>query len=99
MITYSLIAVTLNTACSLIVLWSAICTVNLMTPKTNWLIRVGHLLIGLGAVCALFAPAYLSRQPTAGEVAILAGMSILCLRDRRRGPRKVRFGRIHNSLL
>lgn len=76
--------ITLNTLCSLGLIWAAVCATNHMKRGTFWLIRIGYICMGAGAFSALLAPVFLSRTPTYSEFLLMLGMVALTYSDRRR---------------
>lgn len=84
----------INTLCALIVSWSSICALNHMRPKTNWGIRIAHIIMGLGAFSAMVAPQAFYRVPSYTEVLVLFGVALLVHSDRRRRNRPLCRGTV-----
>lgn len=81
---WSTLAITLNTLAALVALWSSICATNHMRRVTPVAIRVAFILIGVGAAASLLAPGYLGRPPTNAELLLVTGIATLAVADRRR---------------
>lgn len=78
--------ISINTLGSLTVLWSSICATNYMSLKTSVIVRLAYIVLGVGAAASLLTPGYLGRAPTIAELALVCGMALLTMAERRRRP-------------
>lgn len=76
--------ISMNTLLSGTVVWTALCSINHMTPKTRFPIRMGYLLMGVGAFAAMLSPLYFDRHPTVTEISLMAAIAFIRLADHRR---------------
>lgn len=67
---------------ALIVLWSCICTLNYMTPKTSPIQRISYVLLGVGAASMLLGPLYFDHKPTLGGTILALGVAVLLVTER-----------------
>lgn len=72
----------LNTVAGLVVIWTALCTLNFMSPSTRWFSRVAYVLIGAGAAAMLLAPFYFKQALNGGSVILLCGVAVLLVSER-----------------
>lgn len=72
----------LNTIAGLVVIWTALCTLNYMSPATRWFSRIAYVLIGAGAAAMLLAPFYFKQALNGGSVILLCGVAVLLVSER-----------------
>lgn len=81
--TLVLALVALNTVFTGVILWITVCAVDLMSKRTDHLVRAAYLLIGIASLAICLEPFFLPTTPSYGQVALAAGVSSLMLLDRR----------------
>lgn len=72
----------INSVAALMVLWTAICTLNFMTPRTPPGSRVAYVLLGVGAGAMLLGPVYFEHKPTVGGTVVATGVALLLIVER-----------------
>lgn len=72
----------INSLAALMVLWTAICTLNFMTPRTRPGARVAYVLLGVGAGAMLLGPIYFENKPTVGGTVMATGVALLLIVER-----------------
>lgn len=79
----------LGSLSAVVILFSVICRINLMTPGTPGLQRTAYVLIGVGAASLLLSPWFYEHQPTVSGTVLECGIAVLMAADQIHG-RKVR---------
>ncbi len=67
---------------AIVILWTCICTLNYMTPRTAPASRLSYLLMGVGAAALLLGPAYFDHVPSLGGAVLTSGTAILLITER-----------------
>lgn len=71
-----------NLSAGLVVIWIALCSLNIMTATTPWTIRMSYVFIGVGAASMVLAPLYWSYRPSIGAFILLSGVAVLLVNER-----------------
>lgn len=79
----------LGSTAALVILFSVICRINLMTPGTPGLQRIAYVLMGVGAASLLLSPWFFAHRPTVSGTLLECGIAVLMVADQLHG-RKVR---------
>lgn len=74
----------LNAFVSGFVLWWAICATNKMDKNTRFLIRVGFILIGVGAASCMIYPLWHGQSPEPTKIFMLLGLAALAAGNKRK---------------
>lgn len=72
----------INAAAALLVLWTSICTLNFMTPRTPPGSRLAYIFLGVGAAAMLLGPVYFEHKPTVGGTVMATGVALLLIVER-----------------
>ena len=69
---------------ALVVVWSAVCALNIMSKNTAPQTRLSYVLQGVGEFAVLLAPGWAGREPTFAELALVIALAVTAVADRRR---------------
>jgi|GEM_PF-4362656 len=83
----SIVIIAVSTILSLFVTWSCVCTINAMSRRTRFLVRLAYILLGTGAIGIAMYPVWF-HEPVDGYVLILLVAIALIAFDKWRLQRK-----------